>query len=81
MLDELTWRDWQEQLAYESIECEPLERIAEILKLGFAAVCQSWGAEVTIDNFEPLASRRSGDTDADGWTAPDVAAAGFNQGN
>lgn len=79
MLDELTWREWQEQLAYESIECDPLERLIEVCKLGFAALCQSWGADVTVDNFEPLASRRSGDTDEDGFMTPDAAVASFVQ--
>lgn len=73
MLDSLTVEEWNEQLAYDSIECDPLERIAAILKLGFAAICQAWGAELTVDHFEPLASRKTGASE--GYVAPDAQVA------
>lgn len=59
MLDSLTVEEWDEILAYDSIECDPLERIAAILKLGFAAICQILGEELTTDHFEPLESRKA----------------------
>ena len=72
MLDELTIEEWREQLAYDSIECDPLERIAAILKLGFATVLQALGADLTVDHFEPLESRKSG---GDVYTAPNAQVA------
>ncbi len=69
-MNELTWPEWQEQLAYDSIANDPIERIAAILQLGFAAMCQSWGVEVTTDDFEPDASRKTGEY-ANGYTSPD----------
>ncbi len=77
MMDELTWPEWQEQLAYDDIENGPLETLAEILKLGFAGVCQSWGSELTTDHFEPDKWRKIGTpgVDADGYTSPDAQVA------
>ena len=58
MLDSLTWAEWKEQLAYDAICCDPLERLADILKLGFCALCQVQGADVSPIDFEPDAARR-----------------------
>ena len=73
-MNELTWSEWQEQLAYDSVAYDPVERLIEVCKLGFAALCQSWGVEVTTDHFEPDASRKTGE-DADGYTSPDAQVA------
>lgn len=68
----LTLEEWREQLAYDTIECDPLERIAAILKLGFAAICQTWGAELTTDHFEPVESRKM---ESQGYTSPNAQVA------
>ncbi|KKN79789.1 hypothetical protein LCGC14_0336440 [marine sediment metagenome] len=73
MLDSLTVEQWNEQLAFDSIEGDSLERIAAILKLGFAAICQVWGADLTVDHFEPLESRKS--VESDGYTPPNAQVA------
>ena len=43
--------DWW--VAYERLEPDPTERIVEILKLGFAGLCNCWGAKVEPDYFDP----------------------------
>jgi hypothetical protein len=42
-------------VAYDNVEKDPLLRIAEILKLGFATLANNWGANVKPENFDPLA--------------------------
>lgn len=49
--------DWWE--AYDRLEGEPYARIAEILKLGFATLANSWGAKIAPEDLEPAKSHDS----------------------
>lgn len=45
-------------MAYREVYGDPLERIIETLKIGFASICQTWGAEIEPDDFEVIEARR-----------------------
>lgn len=53
MLDTLTPQEFDELMAADIVEPDPLERIAEILKLGFAMESAMWGGKLKPDIFEP----------------------------
>lgn len=54
MLGEVEAAVFDEWVAYRSIEPDPLERIAEILKLGFAGLCTLWSkGRVDPEKFDP----------------------------
>lgn len=59
ILDVEAWRDgvspevFDRWVAFDAIEGDPWNRLAEILKLGFTSLATTWGAEVTPDYFEP----------------------------
>lgn len=53
MLDGITREQFDEWLAYREIEPDVLERIIVILKLGFCALCNSWGAKLKPEDFDP----------------------------
>ena len=59
MLDGMTPEEFDEWRAYRELEPDPLGRIAEILKLGFVAVCGAWGLNLTPDTFDPAAETAS----------------------
>ena len=65
ILDVEAWRDtispevFDAWVAFDQVEEEPLTRIAEILKLGFASLVSTWGAEVTPEQFEPRREARA----------------------
>lgn len=54
MLDELTPKDFDEWIAYRTIEMDPVDRIIEILKRGFATVVTAWGGHVDPDDLDPM---------------------------
>lgn len=54
MLDELTPRQFDEWIAFRTIEPDIEERIVEILKRGFAALCNVQGAELSPNDFDPV---------------------------
>ena len=53
MLDELEPRQFDEWIAYRTIEPDPVDRICEILKLGFSAMVSLGGGEMEPDAFDP----------------------------
>lgn len=53
MLDRLTPGEFDEWLAYEEIEPDPLERIVTILGLGFAALSNALGVSLGPEYFDP----------------------------
>ena len=55
MLDGLTPEQFDEWLAYDVVEPDRLARLIEIVKLGFAALCSSWGLNLGPDDFDPQA--------------------------
>lgn len=58
MLDTLTPEQFGELEAADAVDPDPLERIAEILKMGFAATCLG---KVKPDDFEPSREITFGD--------------------
>jgi len=60
MLDGLTPEQFDEWLAYREVEPDPLERLIEILKLGFVAVCASWGMHIRPEDIDPMAANSPG---------------------
>ena len=63
MLDVDRWLDTVEPqafdkwVAFRQLEPDPLDRIAEILKLGFAAVVNAWGVDLRPEYFDPSADK------------------------
>ena len=60
ILDVEAWRDsippevFDRWVAFNHAKGNPLDRIAAILKLGFAALCNSWGgSSIKPEDFEP----------------------------
>lgn len=53
MLDDLTPRQFAEWIAYRRLEPDAMETVIEVLKLGFAALTNSWGGKVSPDDFDP----------------------------
>lgn len=53
MLDELEPHQFDEWVAYRTLEPDPVERIVEILKRGFTALVLSWGGELDPDDLDP----------------------------
>ena len=53
MLDGLTRDQFDEWLAYRTIEPDPLDRLFAILRLGFSAVCNAWGAKIEPKHIDP----------------------------
>ncbi len=53
MLDSLTPGELDEWIAYREIEPDPMERIVRLLAVGFAALCNVWGAKVKPVDFLP----------------------------
>jgi len=53
MLSGVDAREFDEWIAYRRIEPDPDERLREILKLGFAAICRLLGNDVSPDRFDP----------------------------
>lgn len=51
MLDSISPEQFDEWIAYRSIELDPVDRIIETLKLGFCALCRTWGAKVEPKDF------------------------------
>lgn len=68
LLDTLTIRQWKEQIAFDDLDEDRIGRLAEILKRGFAALCQLKGEDVSPDYFEPMRSLRAKVND--GYTPP-----------
>lgn len=58
-------------IAFNRLEPLGVERLIEVLKLGFAAVCGAWGAELEPDNFDPLPADES-DSGADELSESDL---------
>lgn len=52
MLDELTPRQFDEWVAYRTIEPDPIERICEILKRGFSVMASMGGGKMEPDEFD-----------------------------
>lgn len=54
MLDELTPRQFDEWIAYRTIEMDPVDRLIEILKRGFSVLSGAWGGSgMEPDDFDP----------------------------
>lgn len=60
MLDGLLPGEFDEWLAYREIEPDPLERLFMILRLGFSAVCNAWGAKVEPQHIDPYLEQQDG---------------------
>lgn len=54
MLDELSPEQFDEWIAYRSIEPDPWERLIVIVKNGFSALCNAQGAKLEPDVFDTL---------------------------
>jgi len=61
LLDELTPEELDWWIAYRELEPDPIDRIAEILKLGFTTLCRCWGGKVTPDDFEIRPTAKEGE--------------------
>jgi hypothetical protein len=61
MRDAMTPGEMDRWRAFRQLQPDPLERIAVILKLGFTAICNSWGAKLHPDDFEPAAEKKAKD--------------------
>jgi hypothetical protein len=53
MLAEMEPAEMDERIAAELVDGDPVERIATILKLGFAALCCPCGGTVNPELFDP----------------------------
>ncbi len=62
MLDELVPHQFDEWIAYRTIEPDIGDRLVEILKFGFAMLCRAQGAELSPDDFDPLNNEQDGAT-------------------
>ena len=60
MLDGLLPHEFDEWLAYREIEPDPLDRLFTILRLGFSAVCNAWGAKVEPKHIDPYLDKQTG---------------------
>lgn len=77
MLDEISPRQFDEWLAYRQLDPDPLDRITEVLKLGFAAVLGAWGASDKPDDFDPAVKRKESEEVLE--VSPEQAAAMVTQ--
>jgi hypothetical protein len=53
MRDSIEPGQMDEWLAYEQIEPDQEDRLREVLKIGFAALCQAWGSKREPKDFDP----------------------------
>ena len=53
MLDGIAPETFDRWVAFRKLELDPDEWLREILKRGFAALCNCQGAKVTPDDFDP----------------------------
>ena len=58
LLDSVEPRQFDEWLAYWSLEPDERQRIREILKRGFALLANCWGAKITPDDLDPVAKQQ-----------------------
>lgn len=59
LLDSLEPRQFDEWIAYWSIEPDERQRIREILKRGFAMLANCWGAKITPDDLDPVPKQQT----------------------
>ena len=71
MLASVTPEQFDEWVAMDSIERDPLERIREVLKIGFCTLAAANGMKTTPDQLDPVKPER----DADEVTPAQAAAA------
>ncbi len=62
MLAGLTPGQFAEWIAYRRLEPDPVELIVEVMKLGFAAIVQTWGGKVEPSYFDPRSDRSKEET-------------------
>jgi len=80
MLDAIEPREFDEWLAYRELEPEPMGRVIEILKVGFAALASAFsGVSVEPDYFEPQPEKGSPVVAEDASMSPQQGAAAFGQ--
>jgi hypothetical protein len=79
MLDEMTPEEFDQWIAYRTIEPDPVERIAEILKRGLVAVTNSWGGKLEPDMLDPKMDA-SGSSDMTPGEAKQVLASRLGPG-
>jgi len=53
MLDAISPETFDEWEAFRRLEPDPLDRLREVLKLGFAAVVNAWGVKVEPIDLDP----------------------------
>ena len=75
MLDGLLPGEFDEWLAYREIEPDPLDRLFTILRLGFSAVCNAWGAKVEPQHIDPYMERQTGTAAVQQEASPNQAVA------
>jgi hypothetical protein len=73
-LDGLSPREFDEWVAFRRIEPDPDDRLREIVKLGFAALCRAWGMEISPHDLDPWAEDEAAEL-----VSPNQAAATFRQ--
>lgn len=69
MLEGLQAEQFDEWLAYREIEPDPVERLFMILRLGFCAVANAWGAKVEPKHIDPYLEKDAGTSSGDMTTA------------
>jgi len=77
MLDSVTRAQFEEWLAYREIDPDPMDRIIHILRLGFCAICNAWGAKLEPKDFDPFAEGEASATSESQQLSPQQAAAMF----
>ena len=75
MLDGLLPGEFDEWLAYREIEPDPLDRLFTILRLGFSAVCNAWGAKVEPQHIDPYLEMQTGTAAVQQEASPNQAVA------
>ena len=58
MRDSMTPLQFAKWQAFRTMQPDPADRICEILKMGFAAVANAWGASYEPDHFEPASDKK-----------------------
>jgi len=54
MLDTVTPKQFDEWIAYKSLEPDKLDRLRVILLRGFECLCNAWGAKIGAKDLDPF---------------------------
>jgi len=59
MLDGIDRSQFDEWVAYREIEPDPIDRLFEILRLGFCTLANAWGAKIEPRHIDPFLKQAS----------------------